>query len=51
MPKFHCEFNPIERVWAQSKKHSRASCDHLLKGLEKNIARTSMRLDPRRKCF
>ena len=24
IPKFHCELNPIERVWAQSKKYTRA---------------------------
>ena len=28
IPKFHCELNPIERVWAQSKKYSRANCDY-----------------------
>ena len=24
LPKFHCELNPIERVWGQAKKYSRA---------------------------
>lgn len=24
LPKFHCELNPIERVWGQAKKCSRA---------------------------
>ena len=26
-PKFHCELNPIERVWCQSKKHTRVYAD------------------------
>lgn len=26
-PKFHCELSPIERVWCQSKKHTRAYAD------------------------
>ena len=24
LPKYHCELNPIERVWAQSKKYTKA---------------------------
>ena len=35
--KFHCELNPIERVWAQSKKYTRAHCDYSFKGLEGTI--------------
>ena len=37
IPKFHCELNPIERVWAQSKKYTRANCDYSFKGLEETI--------------
>ena len=35
--KFHCELNPIERVWAQSKKYSRVNCDYSFKGLEETV--------------
>ena len=27
LPKFHCELNPIERVWCHAKKHTRANCN------------------------
>ena len=27
IPKFHCELNPIERVWCHAKKHTRANCN------------------------
>lgn len=37
LPKFHCELNPIERVWAHGKKYTRAHCDYTFKGLEKTI--------------
>ena len=29
IPKFHCELNPIEKMWAQSKKYTCAHCDYL----------------------
>ena len=35
--KFHCELNPIERVWGQSKKYTRANCDYSFKGLEETV--------------
>ena len=53
IPKFHCELNPIERVWAQSKKYTRAHCDYSFKGLEDTIipALDSVNLDTIRKFF
>ena len=30
VPKFHCELNPIERVWGQAKKYSRAHTNFTL---------------------
>ena len=53
IPKFHCELNPIERVWAQSKKYTRAHCDYSFKGPEDTIipALDSVTLDSIRKFF
>ena len=53
IPKFHCELNPIERVWAQSKKYTQANCDYSFKGLEETIepALGSVSLDSVRKFF
>ena len=34
LPKFHCEFNPIERVWGQAKKTTRATCKYSFKQLK-----------------
>ena len=28
LPKFHCELNPIERVWSQSKRYTKAYCKY-----------------------
>ena len=37
LPKFHPELNPIERVWAQLKRFTRAYCKYSLPSLRKNI--------------
>ena len=34
LPKFHPELNPIERVWAQLKRYTKAHCKYFL---HKNI--------------
>ena len=33
LPKFHCELNPIERVWAHVKNDLRKNCEYSLKSL------------------
>ena len=35
--KFHCELNPIERVWAQAKRYSKAYCHYSIRGLRNTI--------------
>ena len=37
IPKFHCELNPIERVWSQSKRYTRAYCDYTITSLRQSI--------------
>ena len=37
LPKFHCELNPIERVWAQAKRYARAYCKYSIKSLRKTV--------------
>ena len=37
IPKFHCELNPIERVWSQSKRYTRAYCDYTIVSLRRSI--------------
>ncbi len=38
LPKFHPELNPIERVWAQLKRYTKAHCKYSFPSLKKNIA-------------
>ena len=40
LPKFHPELNPIERVWAQLKRHTKAHCKYSLPSLRNNIPLT-----------
>ena len=37
IPKFHCEVNPIERVWCRAKQYTRSHCDYSFINLEKII--------------
>jgi len=37
LPKFHPELNPIERVWAQLKRYTKAHCNYCIQSLCKNI--------------
>ena len=37
IPKYHCELNPIERVWGHAKQYTRKHCDYTFAGLEKTI--------------
>lgn len=37
LPKFHCEINPIERCWAQAKRHTRAFSNYTIEKLRKNV--------------
>lgn len=53
IPKFHCELNPIEMVWGQAKKYTRANCNYSFTGLEANLdaAFDSVTLDSIHKYF
>ena len=53
LPKFHCELNPIERVWGQAKVYSRAHTNFTLVGLRSivNPAVDSVSTDLMRKYF
>ena len=37
IPKFHCEMNPIERVWGQAKRYTRAHTNFTIAGLRNII--------------
>ena len=37
IPKYHCELNPIERVWGHAKHYTRSHCDYTFAGLERTI--------------
>ena len=37
LPKFHCEFSPTERCWAQAKRYSRIHCNYSIVGLCKVV--------------
>ena len=37
LPKFHPELNPIERVWAQLKRFTKAHCKYSIQSLRKKI--------------
>ena len=37
LPKYHCELNPIDRVWALAKRYTRAYCNYSIQLLHKNI--------------
>ena len=37
IPKFHCELNPIERVWAQAKRYAKAHCKYNIQSLRNVI--------------
>jgi len=53
LPKFHCELNPIERVWGQAKVYSRAYTNFTLPGLRSTVnpALDSVPTDLMRKYF
>ena len=53
LPKFHCEMNPIERVWGQSKRYCRAYTNFTLVKLRQilNPALESVSTDLIRKYF
>ena len=55
LPKYmyHCELNPIERVWAQAKRYSKAYCKYSIVSLRKTItpALESVTLESMQKHF
>ena len=53
LPKFHCELNPIERVWGQSKRYCRAHTNFSLAKLQEllNLALDSVSVELMCKLF
>lgn len=53
IPKFHCELNPIERVWCHAKSYTHSRCDYSFVGLENIIdaALDSLTVDLMRNFF
>ena len=53
LPKFHCQFNPIERFWAYAKYKVRATCDYSLRSLRVKVPATlrCIPLDTARRFF
>ena len=52
-PKFYCELSPIERVWCQAKKHTRAYADGTITRLRKVVPEglDSVTIDQMKKFF
>lgn len=46
LPKFHCELNPIERVWAQSKRYTKAFSKYNIHSLRVNIPKSFKTITP-----
>jgi hypothetical protein len=44
-PKFHCEFNWIERYWGNAKMYARKNCDYSLQGLRNTVPVALNRID------
>ena len=53
LPKFHCELNPIERVWCRAKLYARNQCDYTFQHLHQTVqpALDSVTTDDVRKYF
>jgi transposase len=53
LPKYHCELNRIERVWAQAKRYSKAYCKYKLLSLHTTVvpALESVKLESIQKHF
>lgn len=53
LPKYHCELNPIERVWAQAKRYARGHCKYSLPSLRNTVvpALESVPLESMKKHF